>query len=219
MRVLRLSTMLNEAFLAATKLAFGHTVDFCVTPRLVRGVVVSKPSESGLEHVTALLGQRALFLFVWRKFVTKLEQDLTAMLEPAVEALGFELLGLEFVTAGRHSTLRVYIDHENGINVDNCAEVSHQVSAIMDVEDPITNEYTLEVSSPGVDRPLFKQAHFEQAVGEEIRLRTKLPQDGRRNFKGDLVAINGDVITLKIDGAEHMLMLSNVERANIIAKF
>jgi ribosome maturation factor RimP len=174
---------------------------------------------NAFDTFTALQGQSALFLFVWRKFVTKLEQDLTAMLEPAVEALGFELLGLEFVTAGRHSTLRVYIDHENGINVDNCAEVSHQVSAILDVEDPITNEYTLEVSSPGVDRPLFKQAHFESAVGEEVRIRTKLPQDGRRNFKGDLVAMNGDMLTLKIDGKEHMLMFGNVERANIIAKF
>lgn len=141
------------------------------------------------------------------------------MLEPAVAACGFELLGLEFVQAGRHSTLRVYIDHENGINVDDCAEVSRQVSAILDVEDPITNEYSLEVSSPGVDRPLFKQAHYEAAVGEEVRLRTKLPQEGRRNFKGDLVAVNGDMITLKVDAQDFILMLSNIERANIIAKF
>ncbi|KZN50637.1 ribosome maturation factor RimP [Pseudoalteromonas luteoviolacea] len=151
--------------------------------------------------------------------MSKLEQDLTVMLEPAVEACGFELLGLEFVQAGRHSTLRVYIEHENGINVDDCAEVSRQISAIMDVEDPITNEYNLEVSSPGVDRPLFKQAHYEDAQGEEVRLRTKLPQDGRRNFKGDLVAVKGDMITLTVDGHEHHIMLSNVERANIIAKF
>jgi len=151
--------------------------------------------------------------------VSKLEQDLTVMLEPAVEACGYELRGLEFVQAGRHSTLRVYIEHENGINVDDCAEVSRQVSAILDVEDPITNEYNLEVSSPGVDRPLFKQAHYEEAQGEEVRLRTKLPQDGRRNFKGDLVAVNGDMITLTVDGLEHHIMLSNVERANIIAKF
>ncbi|ESP94937.1 MULTISPECIES: ribosome maturation factor RimP [Pseudoalteromonas] len=151
--------------------------------------------------------------------MSKLEQDLTVMLEPAVEACGFELLGLEFVQAGRHSTLRVYIEHENGINVDDCAEVSRQISAIMDVEDPITNEYNLEVSSPGVDRPLFKQAHYEDAQGEEVRLRTKLPQDGRRNFKGDLIAVKGDMITLTVDGQEHHIMLSNVERANIIAKF
>ncbi|CAH9059746.1 Ribosome maturation factor RimP [Pseudoalteromonas holothuriae] len=151
--------------------------------------------------------------------MTKLEQELTAMLEPAVEALGFELLGLEFVQAGRHSTLRVYIEHENGITVDNCADASRQVSAILDVEDPITNEYDLEVSSPGVDRPLFKPAHYELAQGEEVRVRTKLPQDGRRNFKGDLVAVSGDMITVNVDSVEYLIMLSNIERANIIAKF
>ncbi|EAR27561.1 hypothetical protein PTD2_16017 [Pseudoalteromonas tunicata D2] len=141
------------------------------------------------------------------------------MLEPAVEALGFELLGLEVVQAGRDSTLRLYIDHANGINVDNCADVSRQVSAILDVEDPITNEYNLEVSSPGLDRPLFKPEHFIKAQGEEIRLRTKLPQDGRRNFKGDLILLDGDMLTLRIDNKDVMVMLGNVEKANIIAKF
>ncbi|ATC94066.1 ribosome maturation factor RimP [Pseudoalteromonas tunicata] len=151
--------------------------------------------------------------------MTKLEQDIIAMLEPAVEALGFELLGLEVVQAGRDSTLRLYIDHANGINVDNCADVSRQVSAILDVEDPITNEYNLEVSSPGLDRPLFKPEHFIKAQGEEIRLRTKLPQDGRRNFKGDLILLDGDMLTLRIDNKDVMVMLGNVEKANIIAKF
>jgi ribosome maturation factor RimP len=159
------------------------------------------------------------FLFVWRDVVTKLELDLIALFEPTIEDMGFELLGLELAQAGRSATLRVYIEHENGINVDNCADVSRQISAILDVEDPISNEYNLEVSSPGVDRPLFKQEHFVKAQGEEVRLRTKLPQDGRRNFKGDLTEINGDTITLSIDGADFMVMLSNVERANIIAKF
>ena len=82
-----------------------------------------------------------------------------------------------------------------------------------------TNEYDLEVSSPGVDRPLFEAAHYEKAQGEEVRVRTKLPQDGRRNFKGDLVAVSADMVTLKIDGNEHLIMISNIERANIIAKF
>ncbi|MCP4460912.1 MAG: ribosome maturation factor RimP, partial [Cytophagales bacterium] len=124
----------------------------------------------------------------------------------------------EFVQAGKHSTLRIYIDHENGVNVDDCAIVSRQISAIMDVEDPITNEYNLEVSSPGVDRPLFTQLHFTSAIGEEVRVRTKLPQDGRRNFKGDLTSVESDMLTLRIDGEDHLIMLSNVEKANIIAK-
>lgn len=151
--------------------------------------------------------------------MTKIEQDLVEMLEPTIMDMGFELLGLELAQTGRNTTLRIYIDHENGINVDNCAEVSHQVSAILDVEDPITNEYNLEVSSPGIDRPLFKPEHFVKAEGEEVRIRTKLPQDGRRNFKGDLTKVEGDMLTLRIDGKDHLVMISNVEKANIIAKF
>ena len=97
--------------------------------------------------------------------MAKFEQKMTEMLRPAVEETGLELLGIEFVSAGKHSTLRVYIDHENGITVDNCADVSRQISAILDVEDPISTEYNLEVSSPGLDRPLFEKSHFEAVVG------------------------------------------------------
>ena len=90
--------------------------------------------------------------------MAKLEEKLTEMLEPGVEALGFELVGIEFVRAGKHSILRVFIDHENGITVDDCADVSHQVSAILDVEDPISTEYNLEVSSPGMDDRFSKRS-------------------------------------------------------------
>jgi ribosome maturation factor RimP len=93
-------------------------------------------------------------------------ESIQALIEPSVEALGFELWGLELIAQGRFSTLRIYIESAKGITVDDCAEVSHQVSGILDVEDPITNQYTLEVSSPGVDRPLFKQAHYEQYIGQ-----------------------------------------------------
>ena len=96
--------------------------------------------------------------------MTGLERQLTEMLEAPVAASGYELVGLEFIRAGEHSTLRIFIDHENGISVDDCAEVSRQVSAVMDVEDPITVAYNLEVSSPGLERPLFKAAHYEQSV-------------------------------------------------------
>ena len=84
------------------------------------------------------------------------EQKIEALLEPTIEALGFELWGLEYLSQGRHTLLRLYIDGENGVTVDNCAEVSRHVSGVLDVEDPITGEYTLEVSSPGVDRLLFR---------------------------------------------------------------
>ena len=151
--------------------------------------------------------------------MTNLELRLTEMIQPAVDALGFELVGVEFVRAGSHSTLRIYIDHENGISVDNCADVSNQASAILDVEDPIATEYTLEVSSPGMDRPLFKLAHYESIIGEEINVRLNVPQDGRRNFKGELVGIEGDMINVKIDNQEFSLLIDNVAKANLVAKF
>jgi ribosome maturation factor RimP len=141
------------------------------------------------------------------------------MLIAPVEALGFELVGVEFIRAGKHSTLRVYIDNENGIDVDDCADVSRQVSAVLDVEDPITNEYNLEVSSPGMDRPLFKAAHYASVVGEEITVKLNLPQDGRRNFKGLLTQSTDTHIHVEVDGQAFVLAISNVTKANLVPNF
>ena len=141
------------------------------------------------------------------------------MLAPAVDMTGKELLGVEYISAGNNSVLRLYIDHENGINVDDCAEVSRQVSAILDVEDPISSEYSLEVSSPGVDRPLFSKAHFEQVIGETVEVKLGMPLNGRRKFKGLLEAVEGDKLIVVVDGEDYELPVSNVDRANLIAKF
>ncbi|WP_026377160.1 ribosome maturation factor RimP [Aestuariibacter salexigens] len=151
--------------------------------------------------------------------MSQLEQKLTAMLEPAVEALGFELLGVEFVRAGKHSILRLYIDHENGITVDDCADVSHQASAVLDVEDPINTEYNLEVSSPGMERPLFKEAHYAKSVGEIVQLRLRLPMDNRRNFKGQLLSCEGGNIKLDVDGQEFELAVANIEKGHVVPVF
>ncbi len=151
--------------------------------------------------------------------MAKLEDTLTEMLEAPVEALGYELLGLEFVRAGRHSTLRLYIDHPNGITVDDCAQVSHQVSAVMDVEDPISSEYNLEISSPGADRPLFKPAHYQQFVGETISLRTRLPIEGRRNYKGELKNADEASVTLEVDKQAVTLQFRDIEKANLVPTF
>ncbi len=141
------------------------------------------------------------------------------MLQPAVDALGFELLGVEFIRAGNHSTLRVYIDHENGISVDNCADVSHQVGAILDVEDPISTEYSLEVSSPGMDRPLFTVEHFAKVVNETVSVKLNVPQDGRRNFKGTLVEVEGDMININVDNQVFSILIDNVQKAHLVARF
>jgi len=151
--------------------------------------------------------------------LAKFEHKLTDMLRPAVEEVGVELLGIEFVSAGKHSTLRVFIDHENGIDVDNCADVSRQVGALLDVEDPISTEYNLEVSSPGLDRPLFSLAHYEAVIGETVNVRLSLPLNGRRKFKGMLNAIESDVLIVTVDGEEFELVFSNVDKGNLVHNF
>lgn len=151
--------------------------------------------------------------------MTGLERQLTEMLEAPVAAAGYELVGLEFVRAGEHSTLRIYIDHENGITVDACAEVSHQVSAVLDVEDPITVAYNLEVSSPGLERPLFKAAHYEQFIGHEVSIVLKMAVANRRKWKGIIHAVEGETVIVITDGQEEYFALSNIAKANLIPKF
>mmetsp|Transcript_12222 Transcript_12222/g.38718 ORF Transcript_12222/g.38718 Transcript_12222/m.38718 type:complete len:166 (-) Transcript_12222:4821-5318(-) len=164
------------------------------------------------------MGYMPFFCF-WSVNLSQLERKLTDMLTPPVEALGFELVGVEFVRAGKHSILRVYIDHENGIDVDDCADVSRQVGAVLDVEDPITTEYNLEVSSPGMDRPLFKSAHYESVVGETVEVKLSMPQDGRRNFKGLLLKCENDSILIKVDKDEFSLAIANIEKGNLVPNF
>lgn len=150
--------------------------------------------------------------------MAKFEQKLTEMLRPAVEETGKELLGVEFISAGNNSVLRLFIDHEDGINVDDCAEVSRQVGAILDVEDPISSEYNLEVSSPGIDKPLFEMAHFQTVVGEIVNIRLSMPLNGRRKFKGTLVTIENDILVVDVDGIEYELVINNIDKANLVAQ-
>ncbi|MDA9556779.1 ribosome maturation factor RimP [Vibrio sp.] len=151
--------------------------------------------------------------------MTGLEKQLTELLNDAVEASECELVGLEFIRAGEHSTLRIFIDHENGINVENCAEVSRQVGAVLDVEDPISVVYNLEVSSPGLDRPLFKAEHYQQFVGHDVNIVLKMAVGNRRKWKGTIQGVDGETITLVVDGQEELFALSNISKANLIPKF
>lgn len=141
------------------------------------------------------------------------------MLAPATEAIGFELLGLEFIRAGKHSTLRVYIDSENGVDVDDCADVSHQVSAVLDIEDPISTEYNLEISSPGMDRPLFQPKHYEQVLNQKVAVKLQIPIEGRRSFNGVLLACNASTFVMQVDEKEFELAYDNVTKANLVPEF
>ncbi len=148
-----------------------------------------------------------------------LEQRLTELLTPPIEGLGFELWGIEFIRAGKHSTLRVYIDHANGISVDDCAEASHQVSALLDVEDPITTEYYLEVSSPGMDRPLLKPSQFARYIGQDASVTLRMAVNNRRKYKGTIKQVDGEMITVSVDGRDEVVAFANIQHANLIPNF
>jgi ribosome maturation factor RimP len=150
--------------------------------------------------------------------MTKTEQ-LTQMLRPATEALGYDLLGIEYAGQGEHSVLRLYIDHENGIGIDDCAKVTHQVNGILALEDPISTQYRLEVSSPGLDRPLFELTHFKKVIGQIIQLRSYVAQNGRRRFKGKLVEIKNTCLTMEVDKECFEFDIKNVDKANVVAEF
>ncbi|WP_028470584.1 ribosome maturation factor RimP [Neptunomonas japonica] len=144
---------------------------------------------------------------------------LQEMLKPIVESLDCQLWGIDHISQGKHSTLRVYIEREEGVSVDDCAAVSHQISGILDVEDPISGVYTLEVSSPGMDRPLFTLEQFNAFAGSKVQIRLRVPFDGRRNFKGILNGIEGEDILLVVDDEEFLLPIDLIDRAQVIPQF
>lgn len=140
-----------------------------------------------------------------------------AVIEPVVSGLGYEFVGAQFGQAENGQTLRVFIDTAEGISVDDCVAVSHQLSAVLDVEDTIKSAYQLEVSSPGIDRPLFTDAHFESQIGETVKAKMSVAVDGRRNFKGQLVQVNKDEAVIEVDGIDYTLPISDVEEAHVVA--
>lgn len=146
----------------------------------------------------------------------KSEALIAELIGPTIEALGLELWGVEHGKQGKFSLLRIFIDSEEGITIDDCEKVSRQVSAILDVEDPISGEYTLEVSSPGLERPLFNLSQFEQFIGDMVRIRTRGPVEGRRKFKGTITAVVDDVVELAIDGETYRLPHGDIEKAEIV---
>lgn len=159
------------------------------------------------------------FLFFMGVVLARLESKLVEMLTAPVEALGYRLWGIDYVQAGKHSTVRVYIDSDDGISIDDCAEASRQISAVMDVEDPIATAYTLEVSSPGVDRPLFTAEQYIMYLGEEVKVLLNMPVNGSRKLKGAVTKVEGQMLSLQVDGKDVLVALDNIRKGNLIAKF
>lgn len=142
----------------------------------------------------------------------KLQQRLGAV----VESMGYELVGIEFHPHSSNALLRVYIDQESGISVDDCQRVSHQISGVLDVEDPIPGHYTLEVSSPGLDRPLFEAEHFARFAGFQVRIHLTMPINGRKKLLGLLRGIHGNEVVIEIEGTEFLVPLDHIEKARLV---
>ena len=153
--------------------------------------------------------------------MAKIVDKVFSIINPIVIDMGYELLGIEYVASGKHSVLRLYIDCEEGVGVNDCETVSQQVSAIMDIEDLINGQYNLEVSSPGIERPLFVIAHYQRFLGNDICLRTYRPIDGRRNFTGCIGSVGetSNTIELVTELGPVTLDIDLIEKANLVAHF
>ena len=144
------------------------------------------------------------------------KEELTALIEPAIERLGYELSDLELKVGGQEGMMRIFIDKPEGIGLEDCENVSRQIGAILDVEDPLPVNYALEVSSPGLDRKLTKPAHFQRFMGEDIRIKLRFPLQGRRNFRGALRSADDENIEVEVDGESHSLPLATIESARLV---
>ncbi|MDX1453844.1 MAG: ribosome maturation factor RimP [Gammaproteobacteria bacterium] len=148
-----------------------------------------------------------------------LRDQMIELLEPTVEAMGYELVEVECSTNPKNGLLRLYIDGPDGIGLEDCEKVSHQVSGVLDVEDPMPGEYSLEVSSPGLDRPLRTGAHFEAVIGQRVKLELDKPENGRWRFTGELKGFANDVLTVDVDGEEVNVEAAALKKARLVPEF
>lgn len=144
---------------------------------------------------------------------------LTQLLQPLVEDLGYEFVGLEHSSNPKNPVLVIYIDRPGGIAVEDCERVSREVAAVLDVEDPIPGHYDLEVSSPGLDRPLFTLAQFERFSGDVAQVSLFAPLDGRRKFKGEILGVQDGKVRLDQDGTEVELDMGNIAKARLVPDY
>jgi ribosome maturation factor RimP len=158
--------------------------------------------------------------FIDIRYMESASDSLNSLIGATVESMGFEFVGLEYGgQAGSGGLLRVYIDHADGIDVDDCADVSHQISGVLDVEDPIQGNYTLEVSSPGLDRPLFSKRDFERFAGRRVSIKLRVKLQDRRRFEGLLQGMREGHVVLVEEGVEISLPLDQIEKARLVPEF
>ena len=146
-------------------------------------------------------------------------RKLNELLQPLVEELGYEFVGLEYNSNPKNAVLRIYIDHENGVGIEDCEAVSRETAALLDVKDPIRNQYNLEVSSPGLDRPLFRVEHYVEFTGYLVKITTFAPVDGRRKFSGPILGAEGPAVTIDQDGTAVTLDIDNIVKAKLVPDY
>ena len=141
------------------------------------------------------------------------------LFEPVVNGMGYDLIEIEHFPNPKHGVLRLYIDKEEGITIDDCSDVSRQISALIDVEDPVRGQFNLEVSSPGMDRPLRRVKDFQRFTGSKVKLKTMMPLDGQRNFSGRLLEADEESLTIETDTEEITIPMSALEKARVVPEF
>lgn len=152
--------------------------------------------------------------------MVKVNPDLQGQIKTLVESMGYEFVGCEMQSQGRQTLFRIYADKIGGITAGDCSRISHQMSAMMDVEDPVPGRYILEVSSPGIDRPLFELDHYRRFIGERVKVKLVVPVGQRRQYTGLLKSVEGEAVHLLVDGSEQEVELpfSNIEKGNLIGE-
>jgi len=146
-------------------------------------------------------------------------EKIQQIVEDVVSSLGYELVGIEYMAGNHSGLLRIYIDKENGIVLNDCQAVSHQLSGVLDVEEPIQGHYDLEISSPGLDRPIFKAQDFERFAGSMVKIKLVSAIDGRKKYKGLLQGLQEEEVVIEQEGLEIRLSLANIDQARLVPEF
>jgi len=141
---------------------------------------------------------------------------LVKLLDPVVKAMGYEMLGIEHIPNGKRSSLRIYIDNEQGIKLEDCSRVSQQIAGVLDVNDPIQGTYDLEVSSPGLDRPLFTVEHFRRFIGVEVKLNLREKIAGRRRLVGEISAVSDERVDVIDTGINYQIPVDVIDKARLV---
>ena len=142
--------------------------------------------------------------------------ELIELLGPVVTALGYEMLGIEYFRQKDGSMLRLYIDNDDGITIDDCTRVNHQVIGVLDVHDPIKEKYFLEISSPGLDRPLFTLEQFQRFIGEKVKMKLREKVEERRKIKGVIKAVEETAVVVSDDGVDYLIPADAIDSAHLV---